>query len=129
FDSTPSANMVLYPTTALFPVYSELEVVLSDNTSGQALTGFSVAATVYASMILRYSLLRTSTNGTLREVGYVVLTYDNTNSVWRISNPTFGPDVGGCTFSVATSGGVGTLSVATDTFSLGGSSIVDKIRF
>ena len=129
FDSTPSANLMLYQVPGQLPVATESEVVLADNTSGQSLTGFSISALVYSSAILRYSLLRTSSAGTLREVGYVVLTYDNTNSVWRISNPTFGPDVGGCTFSVTTSAGVGTLTVATDSFSLGGTSIVDKIRF
>lgn len=131
FDSQSNPLMVLYPSplSGLLPTPVESQVSLADNTSGQSLTGFSVAATVYSMMTLRYSIMRSSTNGTLRETGWIVLTYDNTNSVWRIANPTFGPDVGGLTFSVSTTGGVGSLTVATDAMSLGGSSFVNKMRY
>ena len=129
FDSTPSANLMLYSVPGQLPVSSETQVIAADNTAGQAVPGFSLAAGTYSSAIFRYSTKRQSTLGTLRDVGYIVLTYDNTNSVWRISNPTFGPDMCGVTFSVSTSSGVATLTFTTDSFSLGGASYVGTMRW
>ena len=131
FDGTPSANLVLYPTNggAFIGYQSETQVLASDNTSGQTLTGFSVNASTYSVLKVDVSILRQSTSGCLREVGQLILTYDTINSVWRISNPTQGPDLAGVTFAVSTASGIGTITFSTDSFSLGGSSYVGKIRY
>jgi hypothetical protein len=126
FDS--NKNLILYSQSQV-PSSSETQVAAADNTGGQALTGFSVSALVYSLITVDCSILRQSSNGTLRERSRVILSYDNTNAVWRLANPTDGPDLTGVTFAVSTSGGVGTLSFTTDSFSLGGSSYVGKIRY
>lgn len=127
FDTNKA--LTLYPATTV-PAVLELQVTVADNGAGQALTGFSVDAAVYRTLTIGYTLLRKSSNGTLREVGQLILTYDDTNSVWVISNPVEGGSgLCGVTFSVNTASGVGTIVFTSDSFSLGGSSYSGAIRF
>lgn len=131
FDSVPTPTLKLYPLTQADSLASnfETQVAVNDNSSGQVLTGVNLDSSIYSLITITCSILRKSANGTLREKSKIVLSYDDVNSVWRLSNTSEGPDLCGVTFHISTTNGIGTMTFDTDSFSLGGASYVGKLRY